>query len=226
MTSRLKRARVVSGALLILVAAAGFLGGLAWQGGGMGSEPSEESDAGEDRGREGRRLVIDQVGLAPAKRAEVDEIIEHFTVRMRALDEEFRAAYEPIREGVRTAAERFVPRHQGLHQGRPASGGTGAVRLAPGGQVRQSRPGPRLVRRGAEGRRGRKETENADIVKHTFGICRAGPGMGGAGLAALVAACGRLRPGCPGRRPGNDPWPRLWKWHRSTVRSWLRARPT
>lgn len=98
MTSRLKRARVVSGALLILVAAAGFLGGLAWQGGRTDSEPSEESDASEDRGREGRRLVIDQVGLAPAKRAEVDEIIEHFTVRMRALDEEFRAAYEPIRE--------------------------------------------------------------------------------------------------------------------------------
>ena len=96
--ARLKRARVVSGALLVLVAAAGFLGGLAWQASRTDSAPSEARESRDDRGREDRRLVIDQVGLAPAKRAEVEEIIQHFTVRMRALDEEFRAAYQPLRE--------------------------------------------------------------------------------------------------------------------------------
>jgi len=96
--ARLKRARVVSGALLVVVAAAGFLGGLAWQAGRMDSAPSEQRGSRDDRGREDRRLVIDEVGLTPAKRAEVEEIIQHFTVRMQALDEEFRAAYQPIRE--------------------------------------------------------------------------------------------------------------------------------
>lgn len=94
----LKRARVVSGALLVVVAAAGFLGGLAWQASRMDPAPSEQRGSTDDRGREDRRLVIDEVGLTPAKRAEVEEIIQHFTIRMRALDEEFRAAYEPIRE--------------------------------------------------------------------------------------------------------------------------------
>ncbi|MDE2805489.1 MAG: hypothetical protein OXN18_10135 [Gemmatimonadota bacterium] len=96
--ARLKRARVVSGTLLVVVAAAGFLGGLAWQAGRTDSGPSEQRESRDDRGREERRLVIDEVGLTPAKRAEVEEIIQHFTVRMRALDEEFRAAYQPIRE--------------------------------------------------------------------------------------------------------------------------------
>ena len=96
--ARLKRARVVSGTLLVVVAAAGFLGGLAWQAGRTHSGPSEQRESRDDRGREERRLVIDEVGLTPAKRAEVEEIIQHFTVRMRALDEEFRAAYQPIRE--------------------------------------------------------------------------------------------------------------------------------
>ena len=96
--ARLKRARVVSGALLVVVAAAGFLGGLAWQAGRTDAGLAEQPESRDERGRENRRLVIDEVGLTPAKRAEVDEIIQHFTVRMRALDEEFRAAYEPIRE--------------------------------------------------------------------------------------------------------------------------------
>lgn len=96
--ARLKRARVVSGALLAVVAAAGFLGGLAWQAGRTDSGVPEQRESRGERGREERRLVIDEVGLTPAKRAEVEEIIQHFTVRMRALDEEFRAAYEPIRE--------------------------------------------------------------------------------------------------------------------------------
>ncbi len=96
--ARLKRARIVSGALLAVVAAAGFLGGAAWQASRTDAESPERRESRDDRGREDRRLVIDEVGLAPAKRAEVEEIIQHFTVRMRALDEEFRAAYEPIRE--------------------------------------------------------------------------------------------------------------------------------
>jgi len=93
-----KRARVASGALLAVVAAAGFLGGLAWQAGRTDGRAPEQRESRDERGREERRLVIDEVGLTPAKRAEVEEIIQHFTVRMRALDEEFRAAYQPLRE--------------------------------------------------------------------------------------------------------------------------------
>ena len=96
----LKQARVLSVALLFLTAAAAFLAGVAWKGSqAAAGSPEEgeaaEGEAGEERGRPSRRLVIDEVGLEPAKRAEVQEIIQHFRAQMRALDEEFRETYQP-----------------------------------------------------------------------------------------------------------------------------------
>lgn len=91
----LKQARVLSVALLFLTAAAAFLAGVAWKGSQATAGPPAEGESEEERGREGRRLVIDEVGLESAKRAEVQEIIQHFRAQMRALDEEFRETYQP-----------------------------------------------------------------------------------------------------------------------------------
>ncbi len=96
MNARTSRARVMSIALLTLMALAGFLVGVAWQERKDGiREPSEER-GGERRAERGsRRLVIDEVGLEPEQRAHVDEIIRHFRIQMRALDDEFRESYRP-----------------------------------------------------------------------------------------------------------------------------------
>ena len=96
----LGKARVVSFALLLLTFAAGILAGLAWRGDQADSPPVAEERAEEQRGREGRRLVIDEVGLEPVKRAEVDDIVQHYRATMRALNEEIEAEYEPRRRGL------------------------------------------------------------------------------------------------------------------------------
>ncbi len=89
-----RNARLASVALLGATLAAGFLAGMAWPGDG---EPEAAAAGGrEDRpGRDVRRLVIDEVGLAAEKRAEVEDVIQHYRSRKRVLDKELRDAYEP-----------------------------------------------------------------------------------------------------------------------------------
>ena len=84
-----RKASVLSIALLVVTLAAGFFGGVAWQRSQV--DPLQAEEGGEDprRDRGDRRMVIDEVGLEPAKRAEVEEIIQHFMVGMRALYAEF-----------------------------------------------------------------------------------------------------------------------------------------
>ena len=96
----LGKARVLSIALLLLTFAAGILAGVAWRGNRVASSPVGEEEGEEQRGRDGRGLVIDQVGLEPAKRAEVDEIVRHYRTTMRALNDEFEEAFEPRRRGL------------------------------------------------------------------------------------------------------------------------------
>lgn len=48
-------------------------------------------------------MVIDELGLQPDKRTEVEEIIQHFMVRMRALYGE----YEPMRVRVRELNDEY-----------------------------------------------------------------------------------------------------------------------
>ena len=96
----LGKARFVSFALLLLTFAAGVLAGVAWWGNRAASSPVAEERGDGQRGREGRRLVIDEVGLEPAKRAEVDEIVQHFRATMRELNEEIDAEFEPRRRGL------------------------------------------------------------------------------------------------------------------------------
>ncbi len=93
--AQLKNPRLLSSALLVLTLAAGFLGGMAWQKRQVAAALAEEARSRGDGGQEGRRMVIDEVGLEPERRVQVDEIIRHFRARMRALDEEFQGAYAP-----------------------------------------------------------------------------------------------------------------------------------
>ena len=87
--------RVLAVVLLFAVMGAGFMMGMAWgDGQAMASQVAEGE---EPEGRERRSLVIDEVGLEPAQREEVDRIVEHYRIQMRALNEEFRDVYRPRR---------------------------------------------------------------------------------------------------------------------------------
>lgn len=114
--ARFEKAGILSVALLILTMAAGFLGGVAWQRSQGAADSPPDPEAQRPRDRENRRLVIDEVGLEPAKRAEVEEIIQHFMARMRVLDKEFRQAYRPrqreLYRGVRDSIKGILPPEQ------------------------------------------------------------------------------------------------------------------
>ncbi len=96
-------ARLVSLGLLGLVLGTGFLMGIAWDRGDAAeaSPPPAEAEEGQTERRE---MVIDHVGLADGQRADVDRIIEHYRVQMKALDAEFRETYRPRRGAVVRAA--------------------------------------------------------------------------------------------------------------------------
>ena len=89
-------ARLTSVALLFVVLGTGFLMGMAWDTQGVVSAASVETvETPEEPER--RRLVIDDVGLEPERRIQVDLVIEHFQGRMDALNAEFQEAYAPKR---------------------------------------------------------------------------------------------------------------------------------
>ncbi len=94
---------MLSIALLVVTLAAGFFGGVAWQRSQVASARPDEGDSEPGRDRAERRMVIDEIGLAADKRAEVEEIIQHFMVRMRALHAEF----EPMRVRVRELSDEY-----------------------------------------------------------------------------------------------------------------------
>ena len=103
---RAGNAGVLAATLLVLTVVVGFLGGVAWQRGRAAPPRSPGSGEEGSHDREDRRLVIDEVGLEPAKRAEVEEVVQHFLARMRALEKEFEQAYRPRqRELYRTARD-------------------------------------------------------------------------------------------------------------------------
>lgn len=85
----MRKASVLSIALLVVTLAAGFFGGVAWQRGQVAAVQTEDGNDDQRRDRGDRRMVIDEVGLEAGKRAEVDQIIQHFLVQMRALYTEF-----------------------------------------------------------------------------------------------------------------------------------------
>lgn len=103
--------RLASVLLLVATVAAGFWAGVAWQGrraapaAGVGTESSDASGGAEvrtgnrdvqgDGDRDRRRWTIDEIGLPAETRAQTEEIIRHFRVQMRTLDQEFQEAYRP-----------------------------------------------------------------------------------------------------------------------------------
>lgn len=109
MRARARYPRLASILLLATTAAAGFLAGVAWQGGrtpapkaaapakaeGVGGAETEGESRGGPGDRERRGFVIDEIGLAPETRARADGIIRHYRTEMRTLDQEFQEAYRP-----------------------------------------------------------------------------------------------------------------------------------
>ncbi len=128
--ARFRKASVLSILLLVLTLAAGFLGGVAWQRNqAMAPEPNETATQ-EPRDRGSRRLVIDEVGLEPDKRAEVDAILQHFMVRVRALHKEFTPRHRALLHGARDSIKSVLePDQRALYDSllevRYGSGGLG-----------------------------------------------------------------------------------------------------
>lgn len=107
------KTRLITAAVLVLVAMAGIVVGVALErelGGrsffsGELRRPESQADRsmrgreGEDRSRgvPGRRgsLLVEQVGLSPEQKEKVDSIVTSYHDRMRALHEEFNDAYMP-----------------------------------------------------------------------------------------------------------------------------------
>lgn len=98
-----RKASVLSIALLVVTLAAGFFGGVAWQRSQVVSVQPDEGEAEPRRDRSERRIMIDELGLEPGKRTEVEEIIQHFMVQMRALTGEF----EPMRVRVQELNDKY-----------------------------------------------------------------------------------------------------------------------
>ena len=92
-----RNARMASLALLGATLATGFLGGVVWRGDG---EPAKVDERARRPDKEGRRLVIDGVGLDAETRAQVEDVIRHYRSRMRSLDRELREIYEPRRHAL------------------------------------------------------------------------------------------------------------------------------
>ena len=101
------RTRLASFGILLVVLAAGFVMGLAWErqasGGSAGvdeaSAPDSTSGRRSGRGGPGERLIIYQVEMTPEQKTRVDSIVEHYRTAAEALQEEYRArAEELVRE--------------------------------------------------------------------------------------------------------------------------------
>ena len=103
------RTRLASFGILLVVLAAGFLMGLAWERqSGDGSTGVEEASApdstrGRRSGRGGTRgrLIIYQVEMTPEQKTRVDSIVEHYRTAAEALQEEYRAHSEELQRGAR-----------------------------------------------------------------------------------------------------------------------------
>ena len=104
--ARVKKASMLSIALLLVTVTAGLLGGVAWPRSQAVFTQTEDPAAEEPPEREDRQMVIDEVGLEPVKRVEVEEILQHFLALKRHLDEEFEDAYRPrVRDLYRGARD-------------------------------------------------------------------------------------------------------------------------
>jgi len=105
------KTRLVSLGVLLVVLSAGFALGVAWERSGSElpvveaaeRDAREDNEGGEGAVREGerkerskeRRLIVDRVGLEAGQEARIDSIVQAHRKRMKALQKEFRAEYNP-----------------------------------------------------------------------------------------------------------------------------------
>lgn len=111
-----RKASVLSIALLVVTLAAGFFGGVAWQRSQVVSVQPDEGEAEPTPDRSERRMVIDELGLGPGKRTEVEEIIQHFMVQMRALHGEFEPMRVQVQELNDEYEQTYRPRQRDLYR--------------------------------------------------------------------------------------------------------------
>ena len=111
MTMEVKsRTRLASFGILLVVLAAGFVMGLAWERQtGDGSAGIDEASAPDStpgrrsgRGSVGERLIIYQVEMTPEQKTRVDSIVEHYTAATDSLREGYRARLEELQQEARS----------------------------------------------------------------------------------------------------------------------------
>jgi Spy/CpxP family protein refolding chaperone len=104
------RTRLASFGILLVVLAAGFVMGLAWErqtsegSAGMDEASAPDSTRGRRSGRggPGERLIIYQVEMTPEQKTRVDSIVEHYTAATDSLREEYRARSEELQREARS----------------------------------------------------------------------------------------------------------------------------
>ncbi len=100
------KTRLATLGILVLVLAAGFLLGLAWERRLIASPPEAAAPAGtedEDGKPKERTLIIDRVGLSPEQRVLVDSIVEHHRELMTVLQADYRPRYWALIDTTREA---------------------------------------------------------------------------------------------------------------------------
>lgn len=112
-----KKARLASLAVLLVVVAAGFLLGVAWDRTRVSTPPesAEEvrDDDDEDRDGRGRRsLIVEKVGLSAQQKEQVDSIVAVHRERMEALQEEVAPRYRSIIETTRESIKEVLTAEQ------------------------------------------------------------------------------------------------------------------
>lgn len=103
------RTRLASFGILLVVLAAGFLMGLAWErqtgdestGVDEASAPDSTRGRRSARGGSGGQLIIYQVEMTPEQKTLVDSIVEHYRTAAEALQEEYRAHSEELQREAR-----------------------------------------------------------------------------------------------------------------------------
>jgi hypothetical protein len=104
------RTRLASFGILLVVLAAGFVMGLAWERLASDGSAGVEEDSAPDstrgrhsgRGGPGVRLIIYQVEMTPEQKTRVDSIVEHYTAATDSLRERYRARSEELQREARS----------------------------------------------------------------------------------------------------------------------------
>ncbi len=91
------KAKLVAGTALVLLFGSGVVVGLAWDQTASASTPEAvSSDRRSGRDADGRRLIVEDVGLSAVQKSAVDSLVVFHRHRMSDLDQEFRPRYDTV----------------------------------------------------------------------------------------------------------------------------------